>query len=281
MNTLLKVVFLKKENRSVKKVLLTGGRTFITLELARVLSNDNIEVYVADSHRIFLTKYSKCVKKSFLCEEPKYNPEKFIKSLEKIIVENKIDLVIPIFEEIMYISYGLDVLKKHAEILCMPFDVMDSLHNKDLFYLEQKKQNIKTLDSKIIRNLESLEKFANVAKFPIILKKVYSRASQDVMKIDTYNELLSKNINFDMDFCNPWIYQKYLDGNKYCSYSLCDSGKVIGHIAYPVEYTVDGHSCIAYRSIYHKKIEKWVENFVKNLNFTINDIRKPTNLLVG
>ena len=67
---------------------------------------------------------------------------------------------------------------------------------------------------------------------------------------------------------NPWIAQEWLEGSKYCTYSICHEGSMRAHATYPVRFAIDGNSCLTFEAIEHAGIHEWVEKFAKATNFT-------------
>jgi len=245
-----------------KKILLTCARFFPTLDLARTLSKAGHKVYVAESSPIHISRFSASVSWSFTVPSPRFHPQKYIDALEKIVKKKKIDLIIPIFEEIFYLSKGLDRLSKHCQVLSSDFPTLIELHNKYDFVKKCAHLNIDVPITHLIQKPKEIEKLEYLT--PFILKPVYSRASQKIIKVTDI-----KNIpTIEIEKNNPWIAQEYLEGKKYCSYSIAYSGIIKAHVTYPVQFAIDGNSCLHFEAIKHDPIQNWVENFVKKTNFT-------------
>lgn len=67
---------------------------------------------------------------------------------------------------------------------------------------------------------------------------------------------------------NPWIAQEWVTGKKFCTYSVCHHGKLSALSIYPVNYAIDGNSCLTFESIDHQGILDWITHFVKCMNYT-------------
>ena len=78
---------------------------------------------------------------------------------------------------------------------------------------------------------------------------------------------IPKEVKFDNEK-NPWIAQKYLEGKKYCTYSICFKGKVLTNVTYPVNFAIDNSSCLTFDAIDHEGINQWIANFVRCENFS-------------
>jgi len=96
-----------------------------------------------------------------------------------------------------------------------------------------------------------------------LLKPSYSRGSFCLKKIQSGQSLPS----FDIEPNNPWIAQKWMNGNKYCSYAICRNGRLQAHVVYPNRASGAGY-CMSFESIDHPKILEWVQTLVRDLNLT-------------
>lgn len=247
---------------SKKRILLTGGRSPITLDLARQLSYSGHTVFVAESTPWHITRFSNSVKNSFVVPSPRFDLKGFIDKLVSIVEEEAIDFLLPVFEEVLYVSRGLARFPESCTVFASPFEVLHELHNKWSYVQLVKKLGINAPETTLIRSLEELHAFPLTK--PHALKAAYSRASQSVFKLAAGKALPTPTI----DAHNPWILQEWLEGERFCSYSIACQGKLKAHGSYPVRFTVDGNSCITFEPVYHQGIEDWVERFVSLTNYT-------------
>jgi len=248
-------------NKTQKKILLTGARSPCALELARQLHFAGHSVFAADTSTMHVLKFSNSIEKFYTIPSPRFDGKGFIKTLNEIVVKEKIDLMVPVWEEVMYLSLYKDQLPKSCEVFCSPFKLVHELHNKWLFIKLLNALEVKAPRSVLLHTQEDLQDFAFEA--PYILKKCFSRGSRDVFKVMTAE---IPKINIEPD--NPWIAQEFIKGKNYCSFSVCYQGKLLAHTAYPVQYTIDGSSCVAFEAIDHPAIADWVISFVKKINYT-------------
>ncbi|HRD56323.1 MAG TPA: ATP-grasp domain-containing protein [Parachlamydiaceae bacterium] len=246
-----------------KNFLLTAGRSPSTLDLARQLHlAGGHHVYIADTISWHVCRASNAVKENFIVPSPRFQTEEFIEALIQIIESKKIDCLIPTFEEILYISTHLDRFPKNCKIFSSSFNTLLRLHNKWFFYEEQIKHGIPTPETFLIKSKEDLKQLN--PKTTYALKACYSRSAQSIYKI-VPEEKLPK---IEIEPHNPWIAQKWLEGKRFCTYSVCENGKVLAHSVYPVQIAIEGHYCLNFESVSHPKILEWIERFVAAENFT-------------
>lgn len=231
------------------------------LELARNLHRRGHEVYAADTSTFHLSRFSNAIRKFFVVPSPRFAPQEFIGAVLDIVQEEKIDLLIPIWEEVLYLSKELHRFPKSCKVFCSPFELTHTLHNKWLFTKKMESLGVPAPKAVLVRSKEDLENLQFTT--PFVLKECYSRAAQSTVKVDP-SDVPSINIESK----NPWIAQECLDGKKYCTYSVCYRGKILAHAAYPVEYTLDGSSCLAYEAVEHQGVFHWVKDFVEKVKYT-------------
>jgi predicted ATP-grasp superfamily ATP-dependent carboligase len=246
------------------KVLLTNARSQITLDIARHLSYGGHEVYTVDPFFFNVSRFSNAVKKSFKTPIPSKEPEKYIEALLNIVKSEKIDLLIPIWEDVLYVSKVKDQFPDYCQVFCSSFDLIHTLHHKYLFIELLKEKGFLVPETKLVNSQEDLQKLQMNGTYA--LKACYSRASRKVIKVEP-NTLPS--VEFPKN--NPWIAQKWIEGKRYCTFSICNGGEVLAHATYPVEYTLeDKNSCILYEAYNHPGILDWVKRFAISENFTGN-----------
>lgn len=245
-----------------KKFLLTAGRSPSTLDLARQLNAAGHKVYIADTIRWHVCSFSNAVARSFVVPSPRFKTDAFIGSLLKIVNEEKIDCLIPTFEEILYISKFLEQFPKSCKVFSASFEQLVSLHNKWMFYERQIKHGIDSPETILIETKADLAKLHPEHSYA--LKASYSRSAQNVIKW-TPSERVA---DIEIEPHNPWIAQRWLDGERYCTYSICQDGVVLANATYPVQIAIQGHYCLNYEAVNHPGILSWIKNFVALEKFT-------------
>lgn len=217
---------------------------------------------IADPMRCCICRFSNAVAKTFVTPSPRFDEDGFIDALIDIIDEEQIDWLIPTFEEILFISQNSIRLPDRCQVLSPPFSQLIQLHNKWLFYRKLETLDLPRPQTQLINSPQDLETLDFASAYA--LKACYSRASQEVYKVPTGGPYPEFSIEPD----NPWVAQEWLEGKQYCSYSICHGGKVYAHLVYPVEFAIDGNSCITFEAIEHAEIRRWVEDFVDHEQLT-------------
>ncbi|GAB89254.1 ATP-grasp domain-containing protein [Gordonia rhizosphera] len=242
--------------------MITFGRSFLTLDLARLMSAAGHRVTIVDSVPIGITRFSHAADAFHRVPAPKFEPRAYCHALARIVADEHIDMVIPMHEETDVLSMMTDIFPPTCELFLSDFETENSLHNKFEFQELLAARGFPTLKYAQVRGP------GDVATLdfddPFALKECYSRGSQQVHKV-TPGEALDW---VDHDPINPWLAQEWVHGDKYCTYSICREGKIFAHATYPVDYAIDGSSCLNFRSVRHDGIVEWVSEFVADQNFT-------------
>lgn len=254
----------------MKRILISNGRSPITLDFIRNLSHAGHEVYVSETSNLHLSRFSNCVKKCFLVPSPRFAPLEHVKKMVEIVKNEGIDFVVPAWEDALLIAKHQNKFPKTCTVFTSKYPLLYKLHNKSLFINLLESENIKIPKTVLIESLDDLDKI----EFPqYALKACYSRASQSVYKInqgDPYPEI-------EPSSDQPWVAQEWLEGKSFCTFSICHKGRVHAHSTYPVDFTLQkkgrinstvGSYCMTFKAVEHEAILSWVQNLIKNIRYT-------------
>ncbi len=96
------------------RVLVTGSRMPFALAIIRKLAEEGHEVLAADAWSFSPGSHSRYVTEHFVTGSPRDATEKFIDDVERIAGEQKVDVIVPAFEEVFYLSTQWERLAKVA-----------------------------------------------------------------------------------------------------------------------------------------------------------------------
>lgn len=245
-----------------KHVLITFGRSFLALNLARLMAAAGHRVTVVDSIPVTLSRLSNASDRFYKVPAPKFEPVEYCRAVAKICAEDGVDIVIPLHEETAILAMLADIFPPTTELFTSDFGTIDSLHNKFEFQQLLTKNGIEALPYAKFENAADVAAASFTS--PFALKRVYSRGSQKVHKVFPGEDLSW----LEFEAGNPWFAQGWAEGDNYCTYSVCRDGKVYAHATYPVGYAIDGSSCLRFQSVEHQPILDWITDLVARLNYT-------------
>ncbi|CAG1016061.1 hypothetical protein ANAEL_05452 [Anaerolineales bacterium] len=240
--------------------LITGGRAPVALELARAFHRAGHTVFMAESLREHLSQPSAAIKASFVVPAPRQETGAFLVTLKKIVEQNQIDLLIPTCEEVFHIAKGLDDIP--CRVFTEPLDKLNSFHNKWKFARAASDCGLRVPDSILIQNQGDLmQAFAHWRG--LVLKPVYSRFASRTLILPQLRDVLS-TLTYD----TPWVAQEFVAGRQFCTYSVCQSGRITAHATYPTIFTAGQGATVAFQHVEHPAIFNWVQTFVERYNVT-------------
>lgn len=246
-------------------ILLTGGRAPVTLDLARAFQRAGHVVYVAESLRGHLTEPSAAIKAHFEVPAPRQEPEAFLAALRSIIEAYQIELLIPTCEEVFHIAKGLNTLP--CRVFTEPLARLDGYHNKWKFVVKAGECDLRVPESMLVTRQDDLL-YAYAHWRGLVLKPVYSRFAARTLILPPLKDAMA-TLTFDsLTNQEPWIAQEYIEGEQFCSYSVCQNGRILAHAVYPTAFTAGQGATIAFQSVQHDAIYEWVRTFVEYYKVT-------------
>ncbi|KTD73328.1 ATP-grasp domain-containing protein [Legionella tucsonensis] len=240
-------------------ILVTGGRAPATMDIMRSLINQGYEVYSAESMLYPLARFVKGVSKHFVIPKPNQDLTAFLKAIKEIVIQYKIDLLIPTCEEIFYISQGYEELSKHTKLLCEPFERLSQLHNKYTFNQLVNEYNLTAPQSWLMNTDKDKQILPNEA---LVLKPVFSRfGSRTLIKP-------SKKIISELAINEPYIAQHYIQGKEYSAYAIVHKGEVLIQSCYYSKYQAGRSTGIYFEPVEIKPITEFIKTFCKCFQFS-------------
>ena len=243
-------------------ILLTGGRAPASLELARAFHKAGHSVFMAESLRGHLSQPSNAIKANFMVPAPRQEKEAFLAALKKIIIENKIDLLIPTCEEVFTVAMGREQLP--CTVFVEPIKKLNTIHNKWAFIINAVEQELSVPETMLINTMDDmLHAYAQWKE--LVLKPVYSRFAARTLIMPSLKQT-SSTLTFNSN--SPWVAQSYIKGTEICTYSIVHNGHITAHTAYPATFTAGQGATIVFQHIDHSAIFEWVKTFVEKNRFT-------------
>lgn len=209
-------------------ILLTGTRHHVALGTARRLHKLGHVVYSADSIDFDYTGFSLAVKKRFEMPPVRFAEKKYIDRLIQIIQEYKIDKLVPLGEEIFYISRNIrEIRTVNPKLIVEADDIkkLDRLHNKELFSSLARSLGIKIPNSSVVTSLGEIIEYQEKINPDIVLKPVYSRFADHLLHFENVKE--TKIYFSNASLVARYVLQDFISGENISSFSLDCTAKVI------------------------------------------------------
>ncbi|WNS45924.1 ATP-grasp domain-containing protein [Paenibacillus sp. MMS20-IR301] len=254
------------------RILITGGRAPVALELARLFYKGGHRVFVAESAKYHLCRVSSAVEASFRLPSPRHSPQDYIRRLAELIAELEIDCLIPTCEEIFYISAGLEVLNGNGcRVLASDLDMLRRLHHKGEFIAWVRSLGLPVPQTTLISSAaewRQMTEDAAAKENQLVYKPAYSRFASKVILPQHGNDLQRSNGHRippappELSPDAPWVAQEYIRGKAICTYSIIHEGAVVAHAAYDSRYrTGQSGASVYFEHLEHPAVYSWIQRF--------------------
>lgn len=240
------------------RILFTGARAPVTLELVRNFGANGWEVYVADSMKNGLAQFSNQVTAFLNVSAPRFHETDFVNDLIRIINEHKIDVLFPTCEEIFWISKNKTRILEncHVNIICDDIEKLSLLHNKYRFIQFAKSENLSTPETHILHAGERFDQMS-------VIKPIFSRFGANVIITDD-----PKKVSIADEVCEQCIIQEFIEGESVCSYGYAVDGILKFNICYQSPFRAKTFT--AFQPFQSEAVNEMVRTIVEKLNFTGN-----------
>jgi hypothetical protein len=233
---------LGREEKQVR-VLLTGARAPVTLELIRLFARAGHPVFVAESARLYLGQASRFVTRSYMLPKPRLEPQAFIQELERILQLEQVDLVIPTCEEIFWISGMIEGSRVCEKFFVTDPEVLLELHDKSRFSELARELKLRFPETRILKSRFDLGQLPRHKKW--ILKPAFSRFAAKTQVL----EIAAKPPNLEPSANQVWLAQDFLEGQELCSFAVARAGKVQAFVLYRPVWRAGFGASVMFESI--------------------------------
>lgn len=232
-------------------VLLTLGRLPVCLELARGFHSLGWRVLVAEPFGMHMARTSRCVERSFKVTAPRTNPAGYLKELADLVVQQKIDLVIPVSEETVHVAALAESLAPPCEVFSPGQSSLLELHDKYRF--NQLAAGL-ALDVPRSYPAGSCKAMELVASTGTVFKPRFSCSGRGVRFLQPGDALPDKP---------DAMVQVRVDGASFSSFSLARKGKLCAMVIYRPVISSGSVAVCFERCEGIDPVEQWVRQFVE------------------
>jgi hypothetical protein len=213
------------------RVLITSSRMPFALDAIRKLGERGHEVYASDSYEASPGNHSHYLAGHFVTASPSGDPAGFAADVERIAVENEIEVVLPMFEEVFYLAAQHERLSAVTKLYAPPFRTLAQVHDKGTFQELCDQLEIRTPRTVLAHSQEELTDA--IGRFPAYFARAaFSRGGIGLL---TNTGPLAGHLqpgDCHPTEANPWLVQEFVDGPMQCTYSAIHQGKVASHMSY-------------------------------------------------
>lgn len=252
----------------MKTVLVTGARSPAALEICRGLQASGSRVVAADSLYFPICRFSNAVDRCVQISPPRQNPKGFIEDLNRIVANEKVDIIIPTCEEVFHLALH------QKEIDCAIFsgDIaqLSWFHDKYRFLQAARGHGISIPKTKLLTTRSSMLEIAETQVLEgerteaLVFKRVFSRFAEGTL----IKPVLRQLDNIHPTEQNTYIAQEFIPGEEFCCYAIAVDGKPKAISIYKPIYRAGRGAGIYFQPESRPEIEAFVRSFVSGHSFT-------------
>ncbi|TWU06676.1 hypothetical protein CA54_50750 [Symmachiella macrocystis] len=244
------------------RILITAARAPVVLDMMRHLTRHGHEVLLTDSRAFPLSRFSRLKCKYFRTSSPGSDPARYRQEIRELAERESVDVVLPMFEEVMHLAAGIDEFDGTTRVFCDDFEKIREIHNKYTFIDIARNAGMSVPDTYLLDGPDALQDFADCAT-QFVFKPVYSRFGDQVLLGPDAKRFAEVTPSAQC----PWVAQEFLDGDLYCSFGIAHQGHLRLHSAYqPTCFA--GRAGILFNSAQEEDILRQVQQLVKHIDFT-------------
>ena len=242
-----------------KTVLLTLGRLPVALDVARGFKDNGCRVIIAEPFNWHLSRPSKAVDRCYPVTAPNTDAQAYLQDLLNVIEQEKVDLVVPVSEEIFHMSAIKDLVPHTVNVFCEPQDVLLALHDKERFIEQARDFGLSVPET---HRLGSDAGMDLAARQDVVVKNIYSCSGSGMVRLDQGTDLPNPKER------EPSIVQARINGRVLSTCSLAQAGHVLITSIYE-GLQMSGTTAAAFRRLpVHDGVARWVETFVAKSGFS-------------
>jgi hypothetical protein len=222
-------------------------------------------VYASDTFRTAPGNASRYVQKRYLTASPTFDTLGFIDDIASIVRTQRIDLVVPAFEEVFRIAKHMDRFDG-AHVFVSPFETLARLHAKHRFVELCRELDLPVPETRVVTGPEALRE-ATDSFDEYLARPGFTRGGLGILT--NVGPLAGK---LRREECvptaeRPWVVQRFVHGHDVCSFSVAHHGKLVAHSAYIHPKMIDHAGGIYFESVDEPESLAYAERIVRALNY--------------
>ncbi len=252
-----KVRVTHKANSRPSKVIVTGARAPVAVHMARLLNGAGVDVFLADSFPVPLSKRSKSCHKFLTLPPPAFQLEAYRDTLISAIKNEGIQAIIPTCEEVFYLAQISPELP--VPVIAPELDTLAMVHNKFTFIEHIKQLGLDTPKTQILQSRADVRRVMQQSR-QLVFKPVWSRFASDVLLGPKAKTLASISPTRQI----PWVAQEYLKGTELSVYAVARQGKLGALSIYRSLYKAGKGAGVCFQPVTNPLVREWVQTFVQS-----------------
>lgn len=266
----------KKEQKDSGRVIVTYGRSLISLVIAHSLGLRGVEVIGCDDAELTVLSFSKYVTKNHVYTNPQENPEQFITDLKTIVQEHKPEderpyILMPGFNEARIIARHAREFEGLITLACPSDKAIDQIYPKDNFFKTVSELNLPIPQTLLPGNRQELEDHIKELSFPVFIKPPHESGGRGISKHDDTSSLLEAYDVLVERFPDKQIIVQEAHGGKdYCYCGLYHKGRNQASMVYHnlLKYPADSGPGVVRETVSENGFTQVADKLMRTLEWT-------------
>ena len=220
------------------RVILTYGRSLMSLVAAQSLARRGIEVIGCDSVDMTVLRFSKYCTKYHVHPDPYDDDEDaYIKGIIDIVEENrpgeaKPYILMPMFDNARILAKRISELPDYVTLAAASWESIGTVYPKDRLVRTMEKHPGLSPKSAIVNNAAEIAGVLQRLELPLVIKPAVGVGGRGVVFVETREQLTEAYTDGSRDFDGPQIVQETAAGEDYCMTLIAKDGDIIAAMAY-------------------------------------------------
>lgn len=253
------------------RVLVTQAASRNGYVVAYSLGIRGVRVIGADTVRIAPARLSRYCSSYHRYPGPREDPEGYFRTIGAIVERERIDLIIPAYDEAYFLAEHRDRLPRPGLVLLPDHPTIHALHNKASFYALCRELGCRVPETCELKGMADVEAAIERLGFPLVLKPERGGGGWGISFPSSRPEMLDLFHDFDANLHrNRLMAQRFIPGDQHGLGVICLDGEVLATNAYRVvrQHPIGkGTSC--YRlGVRHEQAEEYARKIFGRLRWT-------------
>lgn len=161
------------------RVLLTEGSSLTSREVITCLGPPGYELEVLDADPLCVARFSRWVRRVHRCPPAGADPLAYVRTLERVVAERGIDVVLPTHEQAWLLSCARPLLASSVWVALAGADAFARVQSKIAFAQLLDELGLPQPEWRLVQGAQDLDDLA----FPYWLKSAFSTAGQGVREV--------------------------------------------------------------------------------------------------
>ncbi|TVQ39946.1 MAG: ATP-grasp domain-containing protein [Spirochaetaceae bacterium] len=219
------------------RVIVTYGRSLMSLVIAHSLSKRGIEVIGCDDVELTVLSFSRYVKRTFVHAPLDLDPEAFIADLLAKVrrlqpQDNRPYVLMPVFRETELIARYRDRFEPYITVAAPSFEGITRVHPKDKLFRTAGEMGVPVPRTWQPQSSQELRRVIPSMRFPVLIKPPDQVGGRGIEFCRTEAELQDRLRRYRSDRYGRALIQEVVPGDDYCLTVLFERGCLKASMAY-------------------------------------------------